>query len=472
MLYARMSSIMTFIREFVELNTQLFIFTYGLVFFILGLSIALQSRHSSNLALARSLSWLAAFGITHGLHDWGDLFIPIQATYLASATITALYILQILLLVASYACLLTFGLSLSNVSARAKLRIPIIIVGLWFILVILLPASIRDDPLNYRNAVDALARYFIGFPGGLAAAFGLRQYALRKIAPLNVPHIVRMLRLAGLAMIFFAFLCGLIPRAETFFPSNLLNAQSFKAFVGVPPSMFRSFVGLIIAISITRAMEIFDLETHRLVEAMEQERMLTNERLRIARKLHDGTIQQVYSAGLLVETSRKLLDDESIAERLDRAASVLNDVIHDLRKNLDELRSVPSEAPFPTTLELLANDSRYASLVDVSLDVDLPEDILLSPVESEHVLAIIHEALANVIKHARARSVGISASLEQNMLKVLITDDGEGFGDQINEGFGLQNMRDRARLLSGQLDIISAENEGTRVNLQIPLRMP
>ena len=44
---------------------------------MLGLAIALQSRRYSRLDLARSLSWLAAFGFTHGLHEWGDLFIPL-----------------------------------------------------------------------------------------------------------------------------------------------------------------------------------------------------------------------------------------------------------------------------------------------------------------------------------------------------------------------------------------------------------
>ena len=462
---------MLFLREFVELNAQLILFAYGLVFFILGLSIALQSRHSSNLALARSLSWLAAFGFTHGLYEWGDLFIPIQTAYLSPATITVLYVFQILLLVVSFVCLFTFGLSLSNLPARTRWRVPIFFIGLWLILTILLPPSVRDDPLQYRNAVDALARYFIGFPGGLAAAFGLRHYALRKIAPLKFPHIVRMLRLAGLAMIFYAFLSGLIPRAELFFPSNLLNTRSFAAFFGVPPSVFRSLAGLIMAMSMTRAMEIFDLETKRMVETMEQEQMLANERLRIARKLHDGTIQQVYSAGLLVEASRKIAKNEAVAKRLDRAASVLNDVILNLRQNLGELQSSPSDVPFPISLKKIVNDSRYASLVDVSLEIDLPADIFLSPKESEHILSIIHEALANVIKHARARRVGISASLEKNMLKIMIADDGGGFGEQIDEGFGLQNMRDRARLLSGQLDIFSSENGGTTVNLQLPIRL-
>ncbi|MEW6239383.1 MAG: hypothetical protein AB1564_01050, partial [Chloroflexota bacterium] len=63
------------LSEFFEINHQLILFVYGLVFFVLGLAIILQTRRSSRLELARSLRWLAAFGITHGFHEWGDLFI-------------------------------------------------------------------------------------------------------------------------------------------------------------------------------------------------------------------------------------------------------------------------------------------------------------------------------------------------------------------------------------------------------------
>src|SRR5512139_4077322 len=86
--------------------------TYGQVFFVLGLSIALQSWRHSRLALARSLKWLAAFGFAHGLNEWGDLFIPIQAAYLSPATIELLQILHLLLLAASFACLFQFGVAL------------------------------------------------------------------------------------------------------------------------------------------------------------------------------------------------------------------------------------------------------------------------------------------------------------------------------------------------------------------------
>ncbi len=63
----------------------------------------------------------------------------------------------------------------------------------------------------WHHTANALARYFIGFPGGLVVAYGLRRQALKRIAPLNVPHIVNGLRLAGMALGVYALVGGLIP---------------------------------------------------------------------------------------------------------------------------------------------------------------------------------------------------------------------------------------------------------------------
>ena len=103
---------MNFIQNFFTVNYQIIYFIYGLVFFVLGLAIALQSRHSSRLDLARSLTWLAAFGFLHAFNEWGDLFIPLQAEYLAPAFILALNYFHLLLLAASFACLFEFGAAL------------------------------------------------------------------------------------------------------------------------------------------------------------------------------------------------------------------------------------------------------------------------------------------------------------------------------------------------------------------------
>ncbi len=462
---------MDFIREFFQLNHDIILFIYGLVFFVLGLAIALQSRRYSRLDLARSLSWLAAFGFTHSFNEWGDLFIPIQKTYLSEPAVQMLNVVQLLLLAVSFACLFEFGVALLRPLGRGRwlhgVPAGLLLAWIFSIFFILLPFA--ADLLSWHHMANALARYFIGFPAGLLAAYGLRQQTFQRITPLNVPHIVNTLRVAGVALVLYAILGGLISPPVPFFPGNFLNSANFEQAFGVPPLAFRSLIGLTLAIAIIRALEVFEVETARMIERMEQQQILAAERDRIGRELHDGAIQTVYTAGLLVESARKLAAPESpLAGRLDKVIAVLNDAIGDLRRSLGELHTAPSGELLPVALHRLAEDPRFRSLVDISLNLDLADADALSPVRTDHVLAIASEALSNVVRHAQARRVRISAQGTDSRLTIRIQDDGRGITGDWQAGYGLRNMRDRARLLGGQLEVTSAGGKGTTIILDIP----
>jgi hypothetical protein len=113
------------VNLFFILNKDIILFVYGLGFFILGFAILLQAQQSSRLELARSLRWLAAFGITHAFNEWGDLFIPIQAQYLRPGMIRLLEVIQLILLAVSFAALFEFGISvLPSSTAKARAWIP------------------------------------------------------------------------------------------------------------------------------------------------------------------------------------------------------------------------------------------------------------------------------------------------------------------------------------------------------------
>lgn len=464
---------MSSLRDFFDLNETIILFAYGLAFFVLGLAVALQSRRSSRLELARSLSWLAAFGILHGLYEWGDVFIPIQASYLSPPAIHLLHQAHLLLLAVSFACLFQFGVALIRPVGRLHwLRaVPAAAMAVWFFVTFFPLASLRSDVDAWFNLGNALARYFIGFPGALLAAYGLRQHAKLRIAPLNVPHIVDTLRVAGIALALYAVFGGLIPPPIPYFPGNLLNSETVAQALGVPPPVFRSLVGMMMAIAVIRALEVFEVETARIIESMEQQQILAAERQRIARELHDGAIQTVYTAGLLVESAQHLAPpDSEVAQRLDKALTVLQDAIHDLRRNLAELHTVPSVEPLSAAIRRVAEDSRFRSLVDVSLDLRLPNEDRLSPLRTDHVLAILQESLSNAMRHGRARHVAIEASRVDDRLSLTVRDDGVGIPDQPKAGYGLRNIRDRARLLGGRLEVRANDGRGTIVQLDIPWR--
>lgn len=464
---------MNIVQDFFTVNHDIIYFIYGLMFFVLGLAIALQSRFSSRLELARSLNWLAAFGFLHGFHEWGDLFIPLQSGYLPAIYILALHYIHLTLLVASFACLFEFGIALLEALAHQK-SLHLLTVGLvsiWFLIVFIpLRLWIKDFAIWHATA-DALARYLIGLPGGLLAAYALRKYALQRIAPLNVPKIVRALQTAGIAIAFYGVAAGMIVPPVPFFPGNWINSDTFTRYLIVPPQLVRATIGLVIALATIRFLEIFNVETTRQIEAMEQQQALAAERERIARNLHDGTIQKVYTAGLLVRSAQKLTNEDSpLAGRLATAVGVLDDAIGDLRQNLNSLnKQTQSHEPLGTAMHKLAADPRFGSLVEISLEMDPDSVDCLSPERSAHVLAVAQEALANAVRHANARHVQLSAHSIDGNLQVSVLDDGRGMPLQVTEGNGMRNMRDRASLLHGQFKV-ERLGRGTRVSLDVPCK--
>jgi signal transduction histidine kinase len=264
----------------------------------------------------------------------------------------------------------------------------------------------------------------------------------------------------------------LIPGPVNFFPGTILNAQTFEQLVGVPLILFRTIISVVIAISVIRSLEIFTLETQRRIEELELQQIINAEHERLARELHDGAIQKVYTAGLLVESASRMADAKTeVGSRLERAVVVLNDAIADLRHNLAELHHadvVSSDETLKQMLQRLSQDPHYNTLVRISLDLKLPDEKSLSSVRARHVFAIVNEAMANIVRHANARTVNIQAQDLDEKLRVSIKDDGTGIAPNMQPGYGLRNMRDRARLLNGDLHFSAPSNKGTIVTLEIP----
>jgi signal transduction histidine kinase len=455
-------------------NKEIILFVYGLGFFILGFAIMLQTRQSSRLELARNLRWLAAFGFLHAFHEWGDLFIPIQAEHVEDVMVKSLYLIQLALLAASFACLFEFGLAvLRPFRGSTWLRgLPAMVLAAWGFASFFVLLPLANDLTGWTFTSNALARYFIGFPGGTLAAYGLRVHAIRRIQPLNVPVIYRTLRIAGIALGLYAVLAGLIPPPVEFFPGNVINSVSFTQAVGVPPLVFRALLSIIVAVAVIRSLEIFDLETQRKLEEMEQQQIIRAEHDRLARELHDGAIQKVFTAGLLVESAARIAEPASeVGLRLERSVVVLNDAVADLRNNLAELHqweALPSGKSVAEMLAELAHDPHYNTLANISLDVRLPESKSLSALRASHAMAITNEALANIMRHARASNVKIQAQDMGPRLQIQVSDDGAGFSPDAQPGYGLRNMRDRARLLNGEIAFTAAPGKGTTVTLEVP----
>ena len=294
-----------FLREFLEINSVLVWFVYGLVFFVLGLAITLRSRAHSRLELARHLVWLAAFGFLHGLNEWGDLFIPIQATYLSAATVNLLYFVQSLILAASFAVLFQFGAELLHDRWPASRLLPTFISLAWLAWFLISHAQLQGDMLAHRDIASAWARYLIGFLGALLSAVGLHYQVQKQIKPLHLKRIETPFRIASFTLAAYAVTGGLIVPPADFFPASWLNNDTVVAVLGINPPVIRSIIGLTLAIAVIRALEVFQIEVDRTIQQMKVERELIYERDRIGREFHDGAIQPIYTPALLVATATR-----------------------------------------------------------------------------------------------------------------------------------------------------------------------
>jgi signal transduction histidine kinase len=165
---------------------------------------------------------------------------------------------------------------------------------------------------------------------------------------------------------------------------------------------------------------------------------------------------------------KKMGSNGTLVKRMDQVISALHHAIRDLRQFITALEPDAPQEALLTGLRKLAQEPHLQSLVRVDIKVNCPEESFFPPARASHVLAIVNEAFSNIIRHAQARHVWVVAERQNGQLDVTIADDGIGLTDSCVPGFGLRNMRDRARLLGGTLRIEPRAPQGTQILLSIP----
>jgi signal transduction histidine kinase len=195
------------------------------------------------------------------------------------------------------------------------------------------------------------------------------------------------------------------------------------------------------------------------LQALERERTLADERQRIMREMHDGVGSQLLSSLAMVE--------RGAADRGD-IARMLRECLDDMRLAIDTL--TPGSADLGGALGNLRYrlEPRFDALgIRSRWDLQsLPDHLPVNPHDSLQLLRIVQETLANVVKHAHARSVGVRALVDSDRLVLEIVDDGDGFdpGPQV-PGRGLRNMKRRAAEVGATLRIARASPRGTCVRV-------
>jgi PAS domain S-box-containing protein len=199
----------------------------------------------------------------------------------------------------------------------------------------------------------------------------------------------------------------------------------------------------------------------RIIEAADRARA------QVTRDLHDGAQQQFVSALLSLQLAdRKADDDPAGAARLRGAAT------DQTRQGISELRDlaaglhpgVLTDHGLHAAVEALATGLPLRVTVDANLETRLP-----APVESS-IYFFVSEALANVVKHARAERASVRLCAVDGDLVIEVSDDGAGGAVRTTGGTGLAGLADRVAALDGALEIDSPPGQGTRLKAVVPLR--
>jgi PAS domain S-box-containing protein len=216
----------------------------------------------------------------------------------------------------------------------------------------------------------------------------------------------------------------------------------------------------------TQAILAFELANVR----SERDRLLISaDRERIARDLHDLVIQRLFGAGLRLQGALALIDNPQAVGRVASTVDDLDVTIKEIREAIFALESAPGTGLRAKTLEALAYASEALGFrPSVSFHGATDWEIAL-PVQLEAV-AVLREALSNAARHAHATRVEVHITLEDE-LSVLVADNGVGIGNPQRLS-GIANARARAELLGGHLDVSPAPGGGTRFEWRVPAPAP
>ena len=205
------------------------------------------------------------------------------------------------------------------------------------------------------------------------------------------------------------------------------------------------------------------VENHRRLRELEREQTVTAERQRLMRDMHDGLGSVLTSS--LVAVERGEVQPERMVEILRECVDELRIVIDSLAPGEQDLVAVLATLRFRMERRLNAADLQLEWDIE-----DLPAVPWLGPSEVMHVLRILQEVLANVMKHARAKCVRISMKVDGGDVEIRCTDDGCGFDSGTTwPGRGLRSISQRCEILGARLQLASSSTKGSEFCMRLPV---
>ncbi len=209
----------------------------------------------------------------------------------------------------------------------------------------------------------------------------------------------------------------------------------------------------------------------QLLDVQDRERRL------IAYDIHDGFVQDVVAAQMMVQAARGAIssDPDRSNEQLERASELLGKSLNEGRRLISELRPmIIDEMGIVEAMHYLISEEESRGNVSINFTHRVRFN-RLEPLLEGTMFRIVQEALTNTRRHAIASNVRIRMTqVDDGHLVLEIHDDGVGFDLETipEDRFGLEGMQERARAFGGGMTLESNPQGGTRITVKLPLQLP
>lgn len=236
----------------------------------------------------------------------------------------------------------------------------------------------------------------------------------------------------------------------------------------VAPEFTEEDEGLAVGLAAAAGIAIENARLHARVRDL----TLIEDRERIAADLHDTVIQRLFATGLGLQASLKVISPRQAAARVEAAVGELDDTIRQIRSTIFALHT-PLVAGRGLRAEILSLAAEAAASLrfEPHLRIDGPVDAQVDAETAHSLLAVLREALSNVVRHAGADRVDVAVEVVGGRLRAEVRDNGPGPGPGGRVGGrGLTNLRQRAEHLGGTMTFGHGPGgAGTILSWEVPL---
>lgn len=199
------------------------------------------------------------------------------------------------------------------------------------------------------------------------------------------------------------------------------------------------------------------------------------DRQRIARDLHDTSLQNLAHLVHKIELSGLFIDQDPIRAKLELVviSKNLKAVIDEVRNTIFDLRPMSfDDLGLKPAFEQLVQKVKEDHGIEVAPDIDTfshEDDLVLAT-----IFRVVQECFVNIVKHSEAKKIIFNCKMKDCFCVIDIVDDGKGFTkseveDKKDRHFGISVMKERISLLGGEIRIDSEKDKGTHIHIEIPL---